>query len=65
MIPIPSIKRQKEIADYCERNDTLIKQLKDKIEESKKLAHDIITQFIESTNILVDVDRDGKEPIDE
>tara|TARA_R110001606_G_scaffold121899_1_gene254494 strand:- start:1236 stop:2387 length:1152 start_codon:yes stop_codon:yes gene_type:complete len=38
IIPIPSIERQKEIVDYCEYNDTLIKQLEKEIENNKKQA---------------------------
>ena len=34
-IPIPSLERQKEIVDYCEYNDTLIKQLETEIENNK------------------------------
>ena len=37
-IPIPSLERQKEIVDYCEYNDTLIKQLETEIENNKKQA---------------------------
>jgi type I restriction-modification system DNA methylase subunit len=40
-IPIPSIKRQKEIIKYCEYNDTLIKQLKIKIDETNKQIDEI------------------------
>lgn len=34
-IPIPSLERQKEIVDYCEHNDNLIKQLEREIENNK------------------------------
>jgi type I restriction-modification system DNA methylase subunit len=37
-IPIPSLERQKEIVDYCEYNDKLIKQLETEIENNKKQA---------------------------
>ena len=43
-IPIPSLERQKEIVEYCEYNDTLIKQLEKEIENNKKQAQ----QFIKS-----------------
>ena len=43
-IPIPSLERQKEIVEYCEHNDTLIKQLEKEIENNKKQAQ----QFIKS-----------------
>jgi type I restriction-modification system DNA methylase subunit/restriction endonuclease S subunit len=37
-IPIPSLERQKEIVEYCEYNDTLIRQLKKEIENNIKQA---------------------------
>jgi type I restriction-modification system DNA methylase subunit len=37
-ISIPSIECQKEIIDYCENNDILIKQLENEIENNKKQA---------------------------
>jgi len=43
-IPIPSLERQKEIVEYCEYNETLIKQLEKEIENNKKQAQ----QFIKS-----------------
>ena len=33
-IPVPSLERQKEIVEYCEYNDTLIKQLEKELNES-------------------------------
>jgi type I restriction enzyme, S subunit len=47
-IPIPSIDRQKEIVDYCEYNDTLIKQLEKEIENNKKQAQQFITGIVKS-----------------
>jgi type I restriction enzyme S subunit len=37
-IPVPSIECQKKIVEYCEYNDTLIKQLEKEIENNKKQA---------------------------
>ena len=45
-IPIPSLERQKEIVDYCEANDNLIKQLEKEIETNKKLAQQFITNIV-------------------
>jgi type I restriction-modification system DNA methylase subunit len=45
-IPIPSLERQKEIVEYCEYNDTLIKQLEEEIENNKKQAHQFITNIV-------------------
>ena len=48
-IHIPSLERQKEIVDYCEYNDTLIKQLEKEIENNKKQAQQFITSIIKSS----------------
>ena len=47
-IPIPSPIRQKEIVEYCEYNDTLIKQLEKEIENNKKQAHQCIKSIVKS-----------------
>ena len=47
-IPVPSIERQKEIVEYCEYNDTLIKQLETEIENNKKQAPQFITSIVKS-----------------
>ena len=47
-IPVPSIERQKEIVEYCEYNDTLIKQLEKEIENNKKQAQQFITDIVKS-----------------
>jgi len=48
-IHIPTLERQKEIVDYCEYNDTLIKQLEKEIENNKKQAQQFITSIIKSS----------------
>jgi type I restriction enzyme M protein len=45
-IPIPSLERQQEIVEYCEFNDTLIKQLEKEIENNKKQAQQFITGIV-------------------
>jgi len=45
-IPIPSLERQKEIVDYCEANDNLIKQLEKEIETNKTIAQQFITDIV-------------------
>ncbi len=45
-IPIPSLQHQKEIVEYCEYNDTLIKQLEKEIENNKKQAQQFITNIV-------------------
>jgi type I restriction-modification system DNA methylase subunit len=47
-IPLPSLERQKEIVDYCEYNDTLIKQLETEIENNKKQAQQFITGIVKA-----------------
>jgi restriction endonuclease S subunit len=45
-IPIPPIERQQEIIEYCDNNNTLIKQLEKEIEDNKKQAYQFITSII-------------------
>lgn len=45
-IPIPSLERQREIVEYCEYNDILIKQLEKEIENNKKQADLFIKSII-------------------
>ena len=47
-IKIPSISRQKEIVEYCEYNDTLIKQLETGIQNNKKQAQQFITAIVKA-----------------
>lgn len=47
-IAIPSFERQREIVEYCEFNDTIIKQLEKEIENNKKQSHQFITSIIKS-----------------
>ena len=50
-IPIPSIDRQKEIVEYCEYNDILIKQLEKEIEQNKKQAQLFISGIVKSQKV--------------
>jgi len=45
-IPVPSLERQKEIVEYCEYNDILIKQLEKEIENNKKQAQQFISGIV-------------------
>jgi type I restriction-modification system DNA methylase subunit/restriction endonuclease S subunit len=47
-IHIPSLERQKEIVEYCEYNDALIKQLEKEIENNKKQAQQFITGIVKA-----------------
>ena len=65
-IPLPSIERQKEIVDYCEYNDTLIKQLETEIENNKKQAQLFISGIVKTPIISQDdTSSVNTEPIDE
>ena len=47
-IPVPSLKRQKEIVEYCEANDALIKQLEKDIENNKKQGEEFLREILQS-----------------
>ena len=67
-IPIPSLERQKKIVEYCEYNDTLIKQLEKEIENNKKQAQQFITGVVKA-QVQIEEQSDtslvNTEPIDE
>lgn len=48
-IPIPSLERQKEIVDYCEYNDKLIKELEKEIENNKIQAQQFMTSILNAS----------------
>jgi len=50
-IIIPSFECQKKIVEYCEYNDSLIKQLEKDIENNKKQAYEFITNIIKLCDI--------------
>lgn len=67
-IPTPSPSRQQEIVEYCEYNDTLIKQLEKEIENNKKQAQQFITGIVKAhvqTEEQSDTSSVNTEPIDE
>jgi restriction endonuclease S subunit len=55
---VPSLKRQREIIEYCENNDRLIQELKVEIETNKREAQ----RFIKS---VVKLDTDDDEDIND
>lgn len=57
-IPVPSLKRQQEIVEYCENNDRLIQQLKTEIETNKREAQ----RFIKS---IVKLDTEDEDDIND
>jgi type I restriction enzyme S subunit len=56
-IPVPSLERQKEIVEYCEHNDALIKQLETEIEMNKRLSSQFLRTAIK-TDILQEPETD-------
>ena len=67
-IPMPSLERQKEIVEYCEYNNMLIKQLEKEIENNKKQAQQFITGIVKAqvqTEEQSDTSSVNTEPIDE
>ena len=67
-IHIPTLERQKEIVEYCEYNDKLVKQLEKEIENNKKQAHQFITGIVKAqvqTEEPSDTSSVNTEPIDE
>ena len=78
-ITVPTLERQKEIVDYCEYNDTLIKQLEKEIENNKKQAQQFITSIIKSSvdeettdnttndniNVAIEIINENNENIDD
>ena len=67
-IPIPTLEHQKEIVEYCEYNDKLVKQLEKDIENNKRLAQQFITGIVKSqvqTEEQYDTSSVFTEPIDE
>jgi len=69
-IHIPTLERQKEIVEYCEYNDKLVKQLEKEIENNKKQAQQFITGIVKA-QVKEDVEEQTEtssvntEPIDE
>jgi type I restriction-modification system DNA methylase subunit len=50
IIPIPSLKKQRQIIEYCDRNCELIKQLENEIENNKKIAKQFLNNVLKITN---------------
>ena len=68
IISVPSLERQKEIVEYCEYNDELIKQLEKEIENNKKQAQQFITGIVKTqvqTEEQNNTSSVNTEPIDE
>jgi restriction endonuclease S subunit len=53
-IPIPSLERQKEIVEYCEFNDELIKRLEKEVENNKKQARACINSIVKMSSVEID-----------
>jgi type I restriction-modification system DNA methylase subunit len=53
-IPIPSLEKQKEIIEYCESNNNLIKQLENEIEQNKIQANLFLYSIVKKVKIEQD-----------
>jgi restriction endonuclease S subunit len=53
-IPIPSLERQKEIVEYCDINDALIKQLEKDIENNKIQVRVCINSIVKMGSAEID-----------
>ena len=53
-IPVPSIEKQKEIVEYCESNNNLIKQLENEIEQNKIQANLFLSNIVKKVKIEQD-----------
>ena len=53
-IPIPSLKKQKEIIDYCELNNNLIKHLENEITQNKLQANIFLSSIVKKIKIEQD-----------
>ena len=51
-IPIPSLKKQRQIIEYCDRNCKLIKQLENEIENNKRIAKQFLNDILTSSTDL-------------
>jgi type I restriction-modification system DNA methylase subunit len=53
-IPVPSLEKQKEIIEYCESNNNLIKQLENEIEQNKIQANLFLSNIVKKIKIKQD-----------
>jgi restriction endonuclease S subunit len=53
-IPVPSLEKQKEIIEYCESNNNLIKQLENEIEQNKIQANLFLSSIVKKVKIEQD-----------
>jgi type I restriction-modification system DNA methylase subunit len=53
-IPVPSLEKQKEIVEYCESNNNLIKQLENEIEQNKIQANLFLSNIVKKVKIEQD-----------
>jgi type I restriction enzyme S subunit len=48
-ISIPTLRKQKKIVEYCEKNDELIKKLEEDIERNKNIAKEYLTNILNNS----------------
>ena len=59
---IPTLDRQKEIVEYCEYNDNLIRQLEQEIENNKKQAKQFLTSILRSKEQVKKIYKKNQKP---
>jgi type I restriction enzyme S subunit len=64
-IPVPSLEKQKEIVEYCESNNNLIKQLENEIEQNKIQANLFLSSIVKKVKIEQDELSDNESNFDE
>lgn len=64
-IPFPSLKRQKEIVEYCEANDALINQLEKDIENNKKQGQEFLREILQSHLEEIETNHEEKSESDQ
>jgi type I restriction-modification system DNA methylase subunit/restriction endonuclease S subunit len=63
-IPVPSLEKQKEIIEYCESNNNLIKLLENEIEQNKIQANLFLSSIVKKV-VTMKVDDDNDDIEDE
>jgi restriction endonuclease S subunit len=64
-IPVPSLEKQKEIIEYCESNNNLIKKLENEIEQNKIQANLFLSSIVKKVKIEQDELSDNESNLDE
>ena len=60
-IPIPSLEKQREIVEYCDRQQELIKSLEKDIEDNKNIALEFMNGMINENNSETEETKEAQE----